>query len=137
MSYNKALMSEFLRDCNKVTERYEKLWGRWNVDSQLLHIITEVCELKDVIRNKSEKYGKYGSSQHLVHLKYELADIFLTACATANYLGISEELLNSAILEKLAEVQVRVEDAEKRTEQFAKQAIQQAETKSGESEKEQ
>lgn len=49
-SYRKPILPEFYQDCSKVTEAYERLWGRWHPDSQFLHVISEVCELKDVRR---------------------------------------------------------------------------------------
>ena len=123
MSYREPILPEFYKDCSKITEDYEKLWGRWEFDSQLLHIITEVCELKDVIRNKNNKYGKFGSSEFLLKLEDELADVFLTAFATANYLGMNVEQLNSAILKKMVEVESRVEKLKKESKQFAKEQV--------------
>ena len=107
--YSQPILPEFYQDCSNVTKEYEKLWGRWELDSQLLHIVTEVSELKDVIRNKGSKYGKYGSNEHLLKLRDELADVFLTSFATANYLGITIEDLNIALLSKLSTVEYRVE----------------------------
>ena len=72
--YSKPILPEFYKDCSNITERYEKLWGRWELDSQLLHIVTEIAELKDVLRNKKEKYGKYASNQHMEKMKDELGE---------------------------------------------------------------
>lgn len=119
----KPIDPKFFAECSKITEEYEKLWGRWHTDSQLLHIITEVCELQDVIRNKKDKYGTYLSENHLWHLKDELADVFLTAFATANILGISVEDLNISLISKLAEVKQRVEKLQKESKDFAHKAV--------------
>jgi len=108
MDYKSPIHPQFYEDCSKVTRDYEKLWGRWSDDSQLLHIITEVAEVKDVLRNKNNKYGMYGSNGHLLKLRDELADVFLTSIATADFLGIPIEDLNIAIMTKLAEVEQRV-----------------------------
>lgn len=123
LEYKQPVLPEFYEDCAKITKAYEKLCGRWHVDSQCLHIITEVVELKDVIRNKNNKYGKYGSSEHLLKLEDELADIFLTAFATANYLGMNIEQLNSALLKKMIEVEARVNKLRTEAEAFANNAI--------------
>lgn len=112
------LDKNFYERATKVTERYEKLWGRWSSDSQLLHIITEVCEVRDVIRNKKEKYGKFGSPEWKEKFLDENADIFLTALAACGYFGISQEDMNFAIMKKLMEVEKRVEDDEKAAKEF-------------------
>lgn len=112
MSYKSPINPQFYEDCSKITRAYEKLWGRWTDDAQLLHIITEVCEVKDVLRNKKEKYGKYLSNEHLIKLRDELADVFLTAIATADFLGIPIPELNYAIMTKMAEVEQRVKEAQ-------------------------
>ena len=113
MDYKSPIHPQFYEDCSKVTRDYERLWGRWSDDSQLLHIITEIAELKDVLRNKKNKYGMYGSNEHLLKLHDELADVFLTAIATADFLGVSIEDLNIAIMTKLAEVENRVKELAK------------------------
>lgn len=102
----------------KVTERYEKLWGRWSSDSQLLHIITEVCEVRDVIRNKKEKYGKFGSPEWKEKFLDEIADVFLTSLAACGFYGIPEDQINFAIIKKLMEVEKRVEEDEKAAKEF-------------------
>lgn len=116
MSYSKPILPEFYKDCSNITERYEKLWGRWEIDSQLLHIITEVAELKDVIRNKNNKYGEFGSTEFFEKLHDELADVFLTSFATANMMGVSIETLNSSLMKKLVKVELRVEEIEKKND---------------------
>jgi NTP pyrophosphatase (non-canonical NTP hydrolase) len=98
----------------KITERYEKLWGRWHVDSQMMHIITEVSETRDVIRNKDSKYGVTHSQEWKDKLGDEVADIFLTTVALAGYLGISADELNDYIAKKLTKVEKRVEDLERK-----------------------
>lgn len=108
----------FYERATKITERYEKLWGRWSSDSQLLHIITEVCEVRDVIRNKKEKYGKFGSPEWKEKFLDENADIFLTALAACGYFGIPQEDMNFAIMKKLMEVEKRVEESEKEKNEF-------------------
>ena len=106
----KPIDDSFLDRCNKVTEEYEKMCGRWDLDSQLLHIITEVCELKDVLRNKKEKYGDFGTQEFSDKLMDELADVFLTAFATVNYLGINNTPFNNALTKKLNIVEGRVKE---------------------------
>ena len=106
----KPIDDSFLDRCNKVTKEYEKLCGRWTLDSQMLHIISEVCELKDVLRNKKEKYGSVESKEYFNTLMDELADVFLTAFATANYLEVSGNVLNSALTKKLNIVEGRVKE---------------------------
>ena len=101
---------EFLDECNQVTEAYEKKCGRWSLDSQLLHIVTEIAEFKDVVRNKNEKYGKEGSEEYYNHLLDEYADILLTTLATANFLSISPVSINEAVEKKLAIVKERVSE---------------------------
>ena len=103
------IMPEFYHECIAITEQYEKLWGRWSDDSQLLHIITEVTELKDVLRNKNQKYGNPESEAYREKLLDELADVFLTAFSTANYLGINHTWLDTAIITKLRVVEHRLQ----------------------------
>ena len=112
------LDKNFYERATKVTERYEKLWGRWSSDSQLLHIITEVCEVRDVIRNKKEKYGKFGSPEWKEKFLDENADVFLTTLAACGFFGISQEDMNFAIMKKLMEVEKRVEEDEKAAKEF-------------------
>lgn len=106
------IMPHFYKDCIMVTEQYEKLCGRWHNDSQLLHIITEVAELKDVLRNKDNKYGdvktQQGWTQYNDKLLDELADIFLTTFALAGKLDIGISTLNFALDKKLTIVAKRV-----------------------------
>jgi NTP pyrophosphatase (non-canonical NTP hydrolase) len=106
------IMPKFYNNCIMITEQYEKLWGRWSDDSQLLHIITEVAELKDVLRNKDKKYGdletEIGYTQHTDKLLDELADVFLTTFALAGKLGIGISMLNGALDKKLEIVAKRV-----------------------------
>ena len=111
--YSNPILDAFYKDCSDITERYEKLWGRWELDSQLLHIVTEIAELKDVLRNKNSKYGKYASFEHMEKMRDELADVFLTTLATANWLGISVDDLNIALIKKLVIVENRVEELER------------------------
>ena len=101
---------EFLDECNQVTEAYEKYCGRWSIDSQLLHIVTEIAEFKDVIRNKNDKYGKEPSQEYYDHLLDEYADIILTTLAMAHFVSISPASINMAIEKKLAIVKQRVKD---------------------------
>ena len=116
MSYKSPINPKFYEDCSKVTRDYEKLWGRWSDDSQLLHIITEIAEVKDVLRNKNNKYGKTLSHKWQLKLRDEIADVFLTSIATADFLGISIDQLNYAIMTKLVEVELRVEELQKKVE---------------------
>ena len=108
--YNHPVLPTFYADCSKVTEEYEKLCGRWGLDSQLLHVITEITELKDVLRNKKEKYGRIGTQEYFDKLMDELADVFLTTFATANYLKVDVNVLNSALIKKLNIVEQRVKE---------------------------
>lgn len=98
----------FYKMCSEITEKYEQICGRWELDSQLFHIVTEVSELKDVLRNKNEKYGKSDSEEFRENVLKELADIFLTTFATANYLGVESNILDSFLEYKLKIVKERV-----------------------------
>lgn len=104
---------EFYEKCSKITESYEKLCGRWSDDSQLLHVITEIAEVKDVLRNKNNKYGNPNTESGFIEyhdkLLDELADVFLTTFATCNKLNIGISCLNSAIVKKLETVEKRLE----------------------------
>jgi NTP pyrophosphatase (non-canonical NTP hydrolase) len=99
---------DFLDECNQITQEYEKKCGRWSLDSQLLHIVTEIAEFKDVVRNKNEKYGKEYSNEYGDKLLDEFADIILTTLATANFLAISPASINQALDKKLQIVKERV-----------------------------
>ena len=100
----------FLNECKAVTEAYDKLMGSWGVDSQLLHIHSEVSEVKDVLRNKRGKYGTPDSTEYKLKLLDEVADIFLTSLSLTNILGVSNEDLNMALTTKLAVVKNRVKE---------------------------
>lgn len=108
------IMPEFYHKCIHITEQYEKLWGRWSDDSQLLHIITEIAELKDVLRNKDNKYGdrstEIGFTKYTDKLLDELADVFLTTFALSGKLGVGISTLNSALDTKLSIVEKRVKE---------------------------
>ena len=108
------IMPDFYHECIKITEQYEKLWGRWSDDSQLLHIITEVAELKDVLRNKDNKYGdtktEIGWTKYTDKLLDELADVFLTTFALSGKLNIGISTLNFALDKKLDIVKKRVKE---------------------------
>ncbi len=104
----KPFDDRFLDDCKFVTEKYDKLMGSWSQDSHLLHIVTEIAEVKDVLRNKREKYGRYDSAEYRLKLLDEIADVFLTSLSLTNILEISNEDLNMAIMTKLGIVQNRV-----------------------------
>lgn len=54
-----------------------------------------------MLRNKKEKYGKFGSPEHIKNLCDELADCQLTLIATFGYLGLDVKQVNKMILEKL------------------------------------
>jgi hypothetical protein len=119
----KPIDESFLNDCADITERYDKLQGSWDLDSQLLHIITEIAELKNVMRNKKDKFGKTLSKEWYDNFYDELADVHLTVFATDNFLNklyfkdekidLSNEKLNEAIMKKLLIVKQRVTEAEK------------------------
>ena len=102
----KPFDNEFLDKCKIITEGYDKACGSWSLDSQLLHIITEVAEVKDVIRNKKEKYGTVNA--HYFKMLDEIADVFLTTLSLTNLLKISNDDLNTAIITKLAIVENRL-----------------------------
>jgi len=109
---------EFLNECAKITEDYDKLMGGWSVDSQLLHIIKEVTEFANVLRNKKDKFGKTLSPEWYNEFYDELADIHLTIFSTDNFLNnleyegkkidVSPRKLNQAIRKKLDIVKQRV-----------------------------
>jgi NTP pyrophosphatase (non-canonical NTP hydrolase) len=100
---------EFLKRAREITEGYDKACGSWSQDSQLLHIISEVTEVKDVLRNKNSKYGQTYSKEFMDNLFDELADIFLTSISLVNILGIKDNDLNKAINRKLKIVEERLE----------------------------
>ena len=103
----------FLNECKTVTEAYDKLIGNWSIDSQVLHIHSEVSEVKDVLRNKKEKYGSLDSQEYKLKLLDEVADIFLTSLSLTNILGISNQDLDIALVTKLAVVKNRVRELSK------------------------
>lgn len=120
-----CISHEFLDECAEITEAYDKICGGWSLDSQLLHIISEVSELKDILRNKKQKdgtykYGKTLSPEWYEKFYDELADIHLTVFSTDNFLNglqhpngkisVSNEELNKAILKKLGIVGDRVRE---------------------------
>ena len=98
--------NEFLKECRNVTEKYDKIMGTWSIDSGILHIHSELSEVKDVLRNKNHKYG-YGL-EHQFKLLDELADVFLTTISLVNILGIVDQDLNTALQKKLEVVKKRV-----------------------------
>lgn len=108
------LNEEFVKRAIHVTEEYEKLWGRWHSDSQLLHIITEIAEVKDVLRNKNKKYGNFDSPEFKATLLDELADVGLTWLATNGFLRITSEELNDALEKKLKVVENRLNQEKER-----------------------
>ena len=112
-----AFEDRFLTKCNDVTERYEKLKGRWTEEAQLFHIVSEVAELGRVLRNKQDKdgkfeYGKPDSVEYNHHIADEFADVVLTTMALANFLGLTNDQINEYVLEKLGEVERRVQEEE-------------------------
>ena len=111
----KPFDDRFLDDCKVVTEKYDKLMGSWGIDSQLLHIHSEISEVKDILRNKNCKYGQFESTEYRLKLLDEIADVFLTSFSLTNILEISNEDLNMAIMTKLGIVQNRVSNLTKQT----------------------
>lgn len=121
----KPINDDFLDKCAEITEAYDKKMGGWSLDSQLLHIISEVSELKDILRNKKDKNGNYRYGEPLSKEWYkefydELADVHLTVFATDNFLNrmeygdgeikLSNDELNQAIMRKLFAVEKRVKE---------------------------
>jgi len=100
---------KFLDKAKRITEGYDKACGWWSQDSQLLHIITEIAEVKDVLRNKNSKYGVTYSKDYMEKLYNEIADIFLTSISLTNILCISNNDLNDALVKKLSIVEKRLE----------------------------
>ena len=109
----KPFSDKFLDECKGITEQYDKIMGTWSQDSQLLHVITEVTEVKDVLRNKNEKYGCEFTNEYTDNLLSEVADIFLTALSLTNILQISNDDLNMALITKLSIVKNRVKELQK------------------------
>jgi NTP pyrophosphatase (non-canonical NTP hydrolase) len=101
---------EFLTTCEEITREYEKLWGRRNIDSQLLHIVTEIAEVKDVLRNKNDKYGEFDTIQWRKHLLDEMADVLLTFIPLKDILNITHEEINKAIRTKLQIIQLKLKE---------------------------
>jgi len=101
---------DFLNECKKITEKYDKLCGKWSFADQLNHIHDEVSEVSDVIRNKKDKYGIKGTAQYDLKLLDEVADVFLTTISLVNILEVSNTSLNYAIWKKLEIVGKRVQE---------------------------
>ena len=106
---NKPIDSTFFNNCTFITEQYERLYDRWSQDSQLLHIITEIAEVKDVLRNKLNKYGRFDTKEFKEKLLDEIADVFLTSFALTGILNINVDELNFALNKKLDIVSKRIE----------------------------
>lgn len=68
------ISNEFLDRCKSITNRYERLKGRWTPEAQLLHIHSEVEEFNEALRKKTQNY-----------VLDEYADIILTTIATGNF----------------------------------------------------
>ncbi len=93
----KPINENFLDQCFSITKDYEKLKGRWSADAQILHIHSEVQEFTEALRKKTKEDALE-----------EWADIILTAIATANYFGYTNEEVNQAIISKISVVKQRV-----------------------------
>ena len=106
---NNPIDSTFFNNCTFITGQYERLYGRWSQDSQLLHIITEIAEVKDVLRNKLNKYGRFDTKEFKEKLLDEIADVFLTSFALTGILNINVDELNFALNKKLDIVSKRIE----------------------------
>lgn len=76
-----------------------------------------------MLRNKKEKYGKFGSPEHIKNLCDELADCQLTLIATFGYLGLDINQVNNMILEKLGIVEDRVEKTKAEAKTFASELV--------------
>ena len=94
----KTIDFNFLDQCKKITEEYEKLKNRWSPEAQVLHIIKEVCEFDIELRK--------GTPETVMD---EYADIGLTWLATGNYFKFSNQEIHDALLTKLDIVKQRVE----------------------------
>ncbi len=115
-----CISPEFLDECARITEAYDKLMGGWSLDAQLFHIVKEVTELANVLRNKKDKFGKTLSPEWYEEFYDELADVHLTVFSTDNFLNklqhpngkvsVSNEELNKAIRKKLDIVRQRVKE---------------------------
>ncbi len=99
----------FLNECKAITEKYDKIMGTWSVDSGILHVHSELSEVKELLRNKRGKYGRPDSTEYKMKLLDEIADVFLTTISLTNILGISNEDLNMALTTKLSIVKNRVD----------------------------
>ena len=97
----KPLDNEFLDKCKSITNRYEKLKGRWSPDGQLLHIHSEIEEFNEALRKKTKEEALE-----------EYADIILTTIATGNYFGFTNQMINDALIAKLSIVENRLSKAE-------------------------
>lgn len=98
---------EFLKHCQRITERYDKACGKWSLADQLNHIHDEVSEVSDVLRNKKEKYGKTGSIEYNDKLLDEIADVFLTTISLTNILDLAPDKINEAVQKKIKIVEQR------------------------------
>ena len=76
-----------------------------------------------MLRNKKEKYGKFGSPEHIKNLCDELADCQLTLIATFGYLGLDVNQVNNMILEKLIVVEERVYEVKAEAKAFASELV--------------
>ncbi len=93
----KTLDFNFLDQCRKITEDYEKIKGRWTPEAQVLHIIKEVCEFDIELRK--------GTPNTVMD---EYADIGLTWLATGNYFKFTNQKIHDSLLAKLSIVKQRV-----------------------------
>lgn len=97
----KPFDNEFLDKCKSITNRYERVKGRWSPEGQLLHIHSEVEEFNEALRKKTKEEALE-----------EYADIILTTIATGNYFGFTNQMINDALVAKLSIVENRVKNIE-------------------------
>lgn len=110
--------NDFLNDCRRITSEYDRLMGSWTLEAGVLHVISELMELQDVLRNKDDKYGKTLSKKWYKKFYDELADCHLTQFSLDNLLdtlqhpngkvSVTNQELNDAIKKKLKIVDGRV-----------------------------
>jgi NTP pyrophosphatase (non-canonical NTP hydrolase) len=93
--------NEFLDKCKEITDRYERLKGRWSPEAQILHIHSEVQEFNEALRKKTPD-----------DVIEEYADIILSTIACGNYFGFSNERIQQAMIAKLSVVESRLKQLE-------------------------
>lgn len=109
-----------------IVSEYEEACDRSSIDSQLLHVITELTEVKDVLRNKDKKYGSPSTQQYNDTLLLEIADVVLSCLGAIRYISdhhveaITAKKLNEITSQKLKILKDRLKKMDKEKEMRVK-----------------